>query len=332
MILDSKLNQWSDFVVNHPFGNIFQSPEFYLINQNIKYHESTVVFLEKENKLCGLLVAIILTEHSGFLGKFSARSIIIGGPLVIDNNPLYFKEILQKYLIAIKGNVIYTQIRNLWDYSQQKEIFEDFGFKYEPHLNIQIDVSDKNKFEAKISKNKKRNFTKSQNKGLLFKELTTKTEISDSIKLIHQTYKKIGLPCPSSDFFISSFNKLYPINRIKVFGAILNDIIIGSRIELLYKDMIYDWYAGASIKESNKYPNDFLIYNILLWGHKQGFKIFDFGGAGKPNEEYGVRMHKLQFSDNLIEFGRFEYVHNRFLYELGKIGLKFYKTINDIRK
>jgi len=328
--IDTK--QWSDFVLNHPQGNIFQTPEIYSVYLKTKKYEPFIIFIEENNEIIGLLLALIQKEHSGYLGKFSARSIIVGGPLIKDNNPIYLRQILDKYTTTIKGKAIYTQFRNMWDCSKNKGIFSNKGFRYKPHLNILIDLSDLNKIEEGISKNKKRNIVKSKNKGLLFREVTNELEFEKGVDLIKTTYQKIGLPCPPKEYFMSAFKELYISNKLKTFGVFSQNKMIGVRMELVYNGMIYDWYAGADDNESNKYPNDFLIYNILLWGNEQGFKVFDFGGAGKPNKPYGVRDHKLKFSNNLVEYGRFECVHNHILFAFGHLGIKTYKCINDLFK
>jgi len=40
-------------------------------------------------------------------------------------------------------------------------------------------------------------------------------------------------------------------------------------------------------------------------------------GAGKLDEEYGVREFKEKFGGKLVEYGRFICVNNRLLYQLG---------------
>jgi len=55
--------------------------------------------------------------------------------------------------------------------------------------------------------------------------------------------------------------------------------------------------------------------------------MFDFMGAGKPNEKYGVREYKSQFGGTLVEHGRFLYVSNQFLYNLGKKAIQFMKKM-----
>ena len=116
-------------------------------------------------------------------------------------------------------------------------------------------------------------------------------------------------------------------NILKTFVAVYNDKIIGCRLVLCFGDVVYDWYSGASNEHLDKYPNDFLPWKVMEWASQNGFKCFDFGGAGKPNVHYGVREHKLKFGGELVEFGRFEKIHNRSLMKVGKIGLKLYKCI-----
>ena len=60
---------------------------------------------------------------------------------------------------------------------------------------------------------------------------------------------------------------------------------------------------------------------------QEAFEVFDFGGAGQPNVPYGVRDHKMKFGGDLVNLGRFEIVHNRFLYELANFGFKMKKKL-----
>ena len=45
-------------------------------------------------------------------------------------------------------------------------------------------------------------------------------------------------------------------------------------------------------------------------------------GAGKPNEDYGVRDFKLQFGGELVEHGRYNNIFNPSLYKIGLLGIK----------
>lgn len=109
MIIKRVLNkeEWHEFVNTHPVGNIFQTPEMHAVYKNTKMYEP--VFLSVINndgddggEITGTLLAVIQKEHEGLLGKFSARSIIWGGPLIKDNDPDVLDYILKEYNKIIK--------------------------------------------------------------------------------------------------------------------------------------------------------------------------------------------------------------------------------------
>ena len=41
-----------------------------------------------------------------------------------------------------------------------------------------------------------------------------------------------------------------------------------------------------------------------MWGAENGYRLCNFGGAGKRDEEYGVRDFKAKFGGELICFAR----------------------------
>ena len=45
-------------------------------------------------------------------------------------------------------------------------------------------------------------------------------------------------------------------------------------------------------------------------------------GAGSPDSEYGVRDFKSKFGGELVEYGRFKIVFNKFLFFVGKQALQ----------
>lgn len=55
-------------------------------------------------------------------------------------------------------------------------------------------------------------------------------------------------------------------------------------------------------------------YAAIEYGLKNHLKIFDFMGAGKPSEDYGVRDFKGKFGGELVEHGRFIKINNALLF------------------
>lgn len=298
----------------------------YEVYKHTKNYEPVfLAIVDEKNNILAILLAVIQKEHKGFFGKFSSRSIIWGGPLVRDNSPDLLDKISKKYNDIIKRKAIYTQFRNLWEWSEEeKKFFQKNGFIYEDHLDIIHDLSKPvDEQIMQMHKGRRKNIRRASRREVEFEELNDVEDINKGYELVKATYKRISLPIPDYSFFLNSYKIMMDKEMVKYFAAVNNGKIIGFRGVLCYKDLIYDWYAGSSNDHSDKYPNDFLPWKVMEWGHNNGYKTFDFGGAGKPDKEYGVRDYKLKFGGKLVNWGRFKKVHKKFLMKIGKLGFKF---------
>lgn len=60
--------EWSDFILQHPDGNIFQTPEIVELYIDLGKFEPIALFaLDEKNKIIGLLVAVIQKEKTDLL-------------------------------------------------------------------------------------------------------------------------------------------------------------------------------------------------------------------------------------------------------------------------
>jgi serine/alanine adding enzyme len=316
-------NQWTSVLNNHPNSNIFQSPVMYSVYQETKNYEPVFLAVKDEQEnILGVLLAVLQKEHSGFLGKFSSRSIIWGGPIIKDNDPVILDYILKEYNKIIKKKAIYTQFRNLWDWKEQKEIFANNGFDHEDHLDILFDLK---KTEDGLWKEMKRSCKKNIKKSykndikILELDLNDSKIFNESYEILRDVYLRIKLPFPTKSLFRNAVKFLYSKKYLHAKGAFLENKLIGVRLVLCYKNLIYDWFAGAKDGFLSYRPNDVLPWEIMKWGVNNGYEVFDFGGAGKPNIPYGVRDYKLKFGGKLVNWGRFEKIHKTRLYKFVKV-------------
>ena len=102
-----------------------------------------------------------------------------------------------------------------------------------------------------------------------------------------------------------------------------NKVIGGVACSSLPGKAVYEWFVCGDAKKYNHlYPSVVATHKGIEFAIENGFEYFDFMGAGKPDEEYGVREFKEKFGGKLYEWGRFRYVSNQFLYNLGKFAMK----------
>lgn len=323
--------KWSDFVYNHPQGNIFQTPEMYEVYKHTKnYAPVLLAVADKKNNILATLLAVIQKEHKGFLGKFSSRSIIWGGPLVKNDDLEVLDFILREYDKTMKNRAIYTQFRNLckWD-AEARDLFIDNGFEYEDHLNIMIDLQKpKEKIKEEFTSNRRYGIRRAKREGVYCSIDDTLNSLRKCYQILEEVYSYANLPLPMFSFFENLYKYSSRKKGLKIFTAKYNNKVIGCMFALVFKDTIYDFYAGSYHDYYKKYPNDLIPWEIFLWAKKNEYKLFDFGGAGKPDEKYGVRDYKKQYGGEVVNYGRFEKVHKPMLMKAGKVGLKIMKKFS----
>jgi serine/alanine adding enzyme len=326
-IEDIDQEDWSSFVFNHPEGNIFQSPEYFKAVNKTNQNNCHAFFALDNQKIVGIIISNVLTEKGFILSLFSSRAVIFGAPLVKDNAPDIVDSLLKLFNSYITKVSIYSQFRNLFDTNSIKTSFYKNGFKYENHLNIIVDLDKSDKELWNNMHIKRRNeIRRAKKEGTYIKIANYQDSIECTYNILKEVYCRTKLPLPSKDYFKTIFTELGP-DIFRVFVAKYEDKVIGTMYTLCYKETIYNWYAGSYVKFYNKYPNDLIPWEIFLWGKKNGFRRFDFGGAGKPDVPYGVRDYKKKFGGNLLSYGRYEKINKPFMFRVSKAGFILWRKI-----
>jgi lipid II:glycine glycyltransferase (peptidoglycan interpeptide bridge formation enzyme) len=257
----------------------------------------------------------------------SRRCIVWGGPLVIGENIDVGGKFLHKFKEIAQQKFIYSQFRNLFDTSNLKLVFSNLSWKYEEHLDILIDLTKTEEELWKDVNSKRRNeIRRAEREGTTFDIVSNYGQFEDTYNILREVYDRAKLPLPNYDFFEKAYKILNP-EHLKIFIALNEGKIIGTMYTLCYKGVIYDWYAGSYQKFYSKYPNDLIPWKVFLWGKKNGFHTFDFGGAGKPNIPYGVRDYKKKFGGEFVNYGRYEKIHKPIFFRIAKLGFIIYQKI-----
>jgi serine/alanine adding enzyme len=127
--------EWENFVQHHPRGTIFQSPWYYKIFDDDKFTRPVALLLFDENKnIKGILLSVIQYQLPVPFRFLTARSVIIGGSIVENDDPSFAKMLLSKYDRYIQPRVIYSQIRNNSDLEAWRNPLEIIGYIFEEHL------------------------------------------------------------------------------------------------------------------------------------------------------------------------------------------------------
>lgn len=316
--------QWRAFVDKHPKGNIFHTPEMFQVYARAKRHTPELWAAVNAGLIEALFIPVHISLRNGALGRLTTRSISFGSVLSMpgDAGSKALRLLLQEYKKAARKRSLFTELRNLTPLGNPLLLLLDEGFAYEEHLNflINLDMPAKAVFEN-IGKRTRHNIRKGLGrKEVLVEEVCTKEDLQGCYRVLDVTYRGAHVPVADQSLFEAAFDILVPRGMARFTNGKVDGSAVGTSVTLLYKDMIFGWYGGTDRSMAPSDTNDLVTWEELKWGAEHGFKQYDFGGAGKPNQKYGVRDFKARFGGELVSYGRNVWVPNRTLIRLSELG------------
>ena len=318
--------QWQELVLSSPTATWFQTREAYAFYAaNPEEMTPFVIGVEEDGHLAGVIVGYTTQEKSPIKQYFTCRSIIIGGPLLDEH---ISNEALRALLLAAKRvtqNSIYVETRNFHDYSHWKDLFETCGFQYQSHLNFHVDTTQPwETIENSIGKHRRKYIRLSMRDGAKIVEHPTIEQVRAFYTILQDLYRtKVKTPLWSWDFF----ERLYHVEHARYILVELDGQIVGgTACVCLPGKAVYEWYAcGLDNCRDDIRPLSVAVWGEMQYAAENGYPLFDFMGAGSPDQPYGVRDFKAEFGGELVEHGRFLYIRKPLLYWIGKMGVKWLK-------
>ena len=307
-------DQWRAFVDHNPMGNIFHTPEMFQVFARTKGHRPTLwAATGSDGQILALVLPVQVTLLGGLARRLTTRAVAYGSVLC-DPGPAG-KEglmgLLRTYVQEAGCEALFTELRNLSDLCPVQPVLDSCGFVHADHLNYLIDLDRPvEEIMQGIGARTRKNIRRGLRRGeVMIEEVRERDQVSVWYDLLRRTYVNAQVPLADRSLFEAAFDVLYPKNMIRVVLARVGDVYVGTSVELLYKDVVYGWYGGVDRDYGRYVPNELLMWNILQWGAENGYRVYDFGGAGSPDEEYGVRDFKAKFGGSLVCYGRNCCVH-----------------------
>lgn len=286
-----------------------------------------VCCLDESDAIHGILLSSIFSEKSGLAKILVSRSISIGAPLISDG--VGYNDFLKRYIDEVKSDAVYSRLVNLFDNHEELNSIEEIGFEYKDHLNfiINLDIGE-DELWSKLHNTRRRQVNRGYRRGIRV-EITKGGDFGRYYEILKNTYSSAGLPLQDISFFENVNKFLSESKNLFLFSAYDGEKLIGFRMILAFKEMLHDWFAGDVPQARDKYTNDVLVWEVLKWGINNSYKTFDFGGAGEPGKEYGVRDFKRKFGGELVSFGNYFIIHQKLKYRVLNILKTVYRRIKN---
>ena len=148
-----------------------------------------------------------------------------------------------------------------------------------------------------------------EKKGVKVVEADDDATVDAAYRLLVDVYRRARVPLVSPTMFAAARAELHARGMLRIVTAQLDERVVAARFLLLYKSRIVDWYAGSDRSFASYSPTEYLVWDGAAMGREHGYEVFDFGGAGRPDEPYGPREFKSKFGGELVGFGRDVLVH-----------------------
>lgn len=324
---DIQLDQVADFVSNQSTGNFFQSIPYFEFYRKLKgYSQIIVVAYDGNKNIVGSVICVIHHLLYGLKLPFLSRAIVIGGPVVKDaeiNKKAVFDLLVSRLVVESRKASVYLEFRNAFDMNDYMDIFEKHGLQFNDHLNFLINTGDPETAQKRMSKTKLQQVRKSLNAGAEISIAKDLGELREFYTILQELYKtRVKKPLPSFSFFNTFFQEGLKVGFYLLVK--LNGRVIGGMMCPVFENRImYDWYVcGKDRIFKDIYPSTLVTWAAIDYAMKHQIPLYDFLGAGKPKQEYGVREFKAQFGGDLVNFGRMTRTFNQQKYDLSHRLLK----------
>lgn len=206
--------------------------------------------------------------------------------------------------------MLFSELRHQDDVSDLRPGLRAAGFVHESHLNylIALDRSEADLWRG-LRRSAKQRIRSAEKKEVEIVDADDDATLHEAYRLLDDVYRRARVPLASLALFEAVRAELQPRGMFRVCTAHVDDRVVAARFLLLFKSRILDWYAGSDRAYASYSPNEYLVWYAVNWGREHGFEVFDFGGAGRPDEPYGPREFKAKFGGELVDFGRDVLVH-----------------------
>jgi serine/alanine adding enzyme len=322
--------KWTAFLHQHADGNFFQSPDFLFLFDGCRNYKPLVLVAENlAGEITGVLVAVVISER--IYGIPFQRILVQGGPVIsksLPNRAEVLSALLKTLKRRIPGETVFAEIRNLVHWGAEDDVFRESGFVWHDHLNDVLTVNENTELFPGIKPAKQRQIRRGIENGAVIRPASSMREVEDFYLLLHDLYKKkVRKPLPPRTFFKNFYQKIQAENKgVFLIVSYKEEVIGGMVCPFSGNHTVYEWYICSLRDElKNLYPGVLATWAGIDYAIRNNFTSFDFMGIGSPHRSYGVRNFKTQFGGEVINFGRWQFINNKFRYYLGNLGYRLLK-------
>ncbi|MGE5227587.1 MAG: lipid II:glycine glycyltransferase FemX [Planctomycetaceae bacterium] len=297
---------WEAFVGRHPDASVFHTPAMAQVFAETERHTPAVwAATDDAGAVRALMTPVTVATLGGPLRTLTSRTVSFAAPIAEPGDDEALRALLSAYRAAGSRGSLFTEVRHHVVDPSVSAALQAEGFAREAHLNFTIDLTrGEEALWGAVASSARRNVQKARRSGVAIEETADPSAVADAYDVLRDVYHRIQVPLPDRSLFDASARILGPLGMFSMLLARWEDRTIGVLCLLRHRGVVTYWYTGTLREHATLRAGDLLAWHAIATEAAAGNRVFDFGGAGRPDEPYGVRDFKAKYGGDLIEPGR----------------------------
>jgi lipid II:glycine glycyltransferase (peptidoglycan interpeptide bridge formation enzyme) len=214
-----------------------------------------------------------------------------------------------------------SAFRPLFALACERNALESKGYEWLDYLNYVVDLRPPTEtLWQNLNRGCRSDIRRAQKRGIRIREATDEEGTELLCNHLRQSYTRSRVPLADVSLFEAA-SRYLPKDSLRIVIAELDGRPIASASFLVWRGMIYYWYAGIA-RIPGVAANACLLWDAMEWGSSKGLQDLDLGGPGGPGEQYGPGRFKSQFGGRLVRYGRYRKVYSTWRLWLAEIGYR----------
>lgn len=327
-IVDVSHLGWDAFVAAHSQGTIF--------------HTSTMIDamaatpgLEPLSLACvnsaGEIVAMLVSVHVKTLKamhSMSSRAIQFATPLCVcgPEGAAALSELIKLHDAQMRFRSLFVEVRCVHPPACERNPLLESGYLHCDYINYEVDLTlGEKQLWKNVDKGMRQKINSSTRKGVKIVDGESAEDLAQMYRLLEESYGRVRVPLAPRELFEAVLANL-PSESVRIRTAILDGRPVASIISLLYAGRVFSWYGGTQ-RIQGVSPFACIVWDDIKWSCENGMSVYDFGGAGWPNEDYGPRRFKASFGGNEVRHGRYRATYSPIRLRMAEVAYRLSQSI-----
>lgn len=297
---------WDDYVARHPNGTIFHTRGMIRVFAAAE-HVTPLAYaaVDATGDIAALLVSCHVKTLRGF-ESLASRAVHYAEPLC-DATPqgvAALEWLLQQHDRQMRARALLCEVRVVSEVGHARFALEQRGYEWRDYINYVVDLErSPDELWSGLNKNLRQKIRGTLRRQVELSDDNSLAGVARMYKLLQSSYRRARVPLLGRELFEATLTHL-PSESVRIRTAYLEGRPIASIISLLYANRLFSWYGGT-LRLPGLSPFACLVWDDMQWGRRNGYGLYDFGGAGWPHEDYGPRRFKASFGGQEVRYGRF---------------------------